>query len=203
MAEAKQTYRSWHCWRFQDYSKFPPVSAPLLHNIGGEKVAMRFSRYPITGYSGRERNAALPAPTQRQIEAIDAVHFMAAENAIPLPMGKGDIVFINDMAILHAREPFSEGGVRLQRHLLKFYLRDPEQNWSVPPTAADALRKIYGPNCGDGTRKEMWCPSYGPSAENDWTANGWGVHPHDDIGHSTWRIWQIKDLNMHTANDVN
>jgi hypothetical protein len=76
------------------------------------------------------------------------------------------------MAILHAREPFSEGGVRLQRHLLKFYLRDPEQNWSVPPTAADALRKIYGPNCGDGTRKEMWCPSYGPGAENDWTANG-------------------------------
>jgi len=91
---------------FQDYSKFPPTSVPFIYSVAGEKVIWRFSRYPITGFSERTRNPALPTPTKAQIEAIDAVHFMAAANAIPLPMGKGDMVFINDMAILHAREPY-------------------------------------------------------------------------------------------------
>ncbi len=132
----------------------------------------RFSRYPITGFSARKRNPALPVPTKAQIEAIDAVHFMAAANAIPLPMGKGDMVFINDMAILHAREPFSEGGVYLQRHLLKLYLRDPDQDWPVPPKVADAWKEIYGPNSEGGKRNEMWSTRYGLGQEDGWRSNG-------------------------------
>ena len=158
--------------RFQDYSKHPPVSVPFLQNIDGEKALFRFSRYPITGFSVRQRNPALPAPTKAQIEAIDAVQFMAAKNAIPLPMGKGDIVFINDMVMLHAREAFNEGGTSLQRHLLKFYLRDPAQNWPVPPTAEDAWRKMYGPNRDDGSRKEIWCTRYVSGDEGGWLTNG-------------------------------
>lgn len=97
---------------------------------------------------------------------------MAAANAIPLPMGKGDMVFINDMAILHAREPFNEGGAYLQRHLLKFYLRDPEHTWPVPPTVSDALAKIYGSNSEDGTRRETWFTRYGAGQEDSWQSNG-------------------------------
>lgn len=97
---------------------------------------------------------------------------MAAANAIPLPMGKGDMVFINDMAILHARESFSEGGTYLQRHLLKLYLRDPEQNWPVPPTARDAWAKIYGSNSEDGSRQETWSARYSAGQEDGWASNG-------------------------------
>jgi len=157
---------------FQDYSKFPPTSVPFIYSVAGEKVVWRFSRYPITGFSERTRNPVLPAPTKAQIEAIDAVHFMAAANAIPLPMGKGDMVFINDMAILHAREPFSEGGVYLQRHLLKFYLRDPEQSWPMPPAVSNALMKIYGPNIEGGRREETWSTRFNAGQEDGWASNG-------------------------------
>jgi hypothetical protein len=97
---------------------------------------------------------------------------MAAANAFPLPMGKGDMVFINDMAILHARESFSEGRTYIQRHLLKLYLRDPEQNWPVPPTAKDAWAKIYGSNSEDGIRQETWLARYSAGQEDGWQSNG-------------------------------
>ena len=157
---------------FQDYSKYPPVKTPFLHSIDGEKALFRFSRWPITGGERRKRSPSLPAPTQAQIDAIDAVHFMAAKNSITLPMAKGDMVFINDMVMFHAREPFDEGGVHLQRHLFKLYLRDPEQNWAVPPSVVEGWRKMYGPNRDDGTREETWNPRYSPGDEELPPTNG-------------------------------
>ena len=126
----------------------------------------------MTGFGGRKRNATLPAPTQAQIEALDAVQYMSAANAMPLPMRQGDMAFINDMAILHARERFSEGGVPLRRHLLKLYLRDPEQDWPIPSTAYAAWLKMYGPNRDDGSRVEVWCHQYKTGDERDWLTNG-------------------------------
>jgi hypothetical protein len=126
----------------------------------------------VTGFAAAKRDAALPAITPAQLEAIDAVHFMSAQNAVPLPLGKGDIAFINDMAILHAREAFDEGGSHLQRHLLKLYLRDPEQNWPVPSTELQQWNKIYGPNRPDGSRNESWYVRHEPGQEDDWLRNG-------------------------------
>lgn len=82
------------------------------------------------------------------------------------------MLFMNDMAILHGREQFSDGGVKMKRHLLKFYLRDPKQNWPVPPQLEDAWSKIYGPNEENGEREMLWCPRWEEGAENDWRMNG-------------------------------
>lgn len=133
---------------------------------------MRFSRFPITGFESRQRNPVLPAPTQAQIEALDAVQFMAAENAVPLPVSTGDVVFMNDMALFHAREALDKSGAHLQRHLLKMSLRDPAQNWPVPSTAMQAWKRIYGPNCEDGTRKEVWLLNVIPGDEEGLLVNG-------------------------------
>ncbi|OCL03097.1 Clavaminate synthase-like protein, partial [Glonium stellatum] len=114
--------------RFKHYTQSPPLCIPFLDNVDGERVLLRFSRYPITGWQQRKRNPTLPTPVQAQLEAIDAVQFMAAANSVPLPMGRGDMVFVNDMTILYAREGFSEGGVYMKRHLLKMSFRNPEQN---------------------------------------------------------------------------
>jgi hypothetical protein len=127
----------------------------MLYKVDEEKIIMRFSRYPITGYLSRKRNPNLPHPTKAQIEAIDSVHFRASANAFPLDMGKGDIAFINDMAIMHARESFDEGGIVHKRHLLKLYLRG-TSHWKTPPALLDDWKAIYGPNCEDGSRKEIW-----------------------------------------------
>lgn len=127
----------------------------------------------MAGFKDKPRNPELPAPTAKQIEAMDTVQYLMTENALPLPWGKGDIVYINDMAVMHARSAFKEGGTGIHRHLVKFYLRDPAQNWPVPETAQTHWNKIYGPNNAKGDRDETWTIKYEEGSKGDgWESNG-------------------------------
>ncbi|KAI0834245.1 Clavaminate synthase-like protein [Hypoxylon sp. FL0890] len=162
----------WVLDTFKDYSQFPPVTRPMLHVSDTGDVMFTYSRFPMAGFQGKQRNPSLAPVNEAQIEAMDAVQYIMAKNAVPLPWRKGDIAFINDMAIMHARSSFTESGQGLQRHLLKFYLRDPEKNWKVPESAQKQWDKIYGPNTPDGGRKEKWCIRYEAGEENDWESNG-------------------------------
>lgn len=126
----------------------------------------------MAGFKGKQRNPSLVPVSEKQIVAMDAVQYTMAKNAVPLPWGKGDIVFINDMAIMHARSSFTENRRGLQRHLLKFYLRDPAQNWKIPESAKKHWDKIYGPNTPEGKRAEEWCIRYEAGQEDTWESNG-------------------------------
>ncbi|KAI1214382.1 Clavaminate synthase-like protein [Annulohypoxylon truncatum] len=162
----------WVLDTFKDYSQFPPVTRPMLHVSDTGDVMFTYSRFPMAGFKGKQRNSSLAPVSEAQIAAMDAVQFVMAKNAVPLPWKKGDIAFINDMAIMHARSSFTESGQGLQRHLLKFYLRDPAQNWKIPESAQKQWDKIYGPNTPDGGRDEEWCIKYEAGQENDWESNG-------------------------------
>lgn len=144
----------------------------MLHVSDTGDVMFTYSRYPMAGFKGRQRNPNLVPVSETQIAAMDAVQYTMAKNAVPLPWGKGDIAFINDMAIMHARSSFTESGQGLQRHLLKFYLRDPAQNWQIPDSARKQWDKIYGPNTPDGGRNEEWCIKYEAGQEDTWESNG-------------------------------
>ena len=109
----------------------------------------------MTGYKKRQRNASLPPVTDAQMEALDTVQCLLEKNSIPLPWERGDIVFINDMALFHARSAFKEKA-SAGRELIKFYLRDPEQNWPIPQTAKENWDTLFGPNKPDGERSEEW-----------------------------------------------
>jgi len=126
----------------------------------------------MTGFSTRHRSATLPPPSAAQIKAMNAVQFRAVQNAIPLPLERGDMVFINDTALLHGRESFDERGQNLKRHLLKMYLHDPEQECAVPASAQKYWDELYGPNCYDGTRKEIWDIYYRPGIPIGGFSNG-------------------------------
>ncbi|KAI0384709.1 Clavaminate synthase-like protein [Hypomontagnella monticulosa] len=162
----------WVLDTFKDYSQFPPITRPMLHVSDGGEVMFTYSRFPMAGFKGRQRNPELSPVSEAQVAAMDAVQYILAKNAVPLPWGKGDIAFINDMAIMHARSSFTESGQGLQRHLLKFYLRDPAQNWQLPASAQEHWDKIYGPNTPDGRRDEKWCIKYETGQEDDWNSNG-------------------------------
>ncbi|KAI0131946.1 hypothetical protein BJ170DRAFT_717797 [Xylariales sp. AK1849] len=69
-----------------------------LRDYNDEKAIFRFSRYAFTGLEGSERKSSLPVPTQVQVDALDAIQFLAASIAISIAQGKGDILFINDVA---------------------------------------------------------------------------------------------------------
>ncbi|KAF2746993.1 Clavaminate synthase-like protein [Sporormia fimetaria CBS 119925] len=156
----------WVLDTFKDYSKAPPVTRPLLEKTEEASVLLRFSRYPVTGWQ-RKRSSALPAPTQVQIDALDALQFLAASNCISLPMEKGDMVFINDMALVHARESFDEDEGRAQRHLLKMYLHDPSQHWPVAPSARSKWARMYGANRPNGERQESFEEAYDSTGGDD------------------------------------
>jgi len=151
----------------------PPRHARLLQRTGCDKVPVlfRFSRYPITGWE-RKRNPDVPAPTQAQREAADAIQFTAVKNGITLPVVKGDMLFVNDMALFHAREAFDDGNIPLKRHLIKMYFRDPHQGWNIPPSMENEWKTSYSPNQPDGTRQETWHVFYEPGIEETSMLNG-------------------------------
>lgn len=129
------------------------------------------------------RSPELPPITPAQIDALDSVHYYAAKNAVVLDIKPGDIMYINNMSILHGRESYEhafddeadgkkgwhkEG----ERHLLKFFLRDPKRAWNMPPALQALWQSIYGPNRSDGTREETWVLKTVPGMIHRWQVNG-------------------------------
>lgn len=143
------------CVRFKPYEIYPPRHERLLQLVDSERVLLRFSRYGMTGWQSK-RNPDLPSPTQAQMEALDAVQSIAMANAFTVPTVRGDFLFVNDMAMIHARNAFEEGEGRMKRHLIKMFFRDPARSWPLPDPVESLMKKIYGPNQDDGSRKEVW-----------------------------------------------
>ena len=158
---------------FKSYELQPPRHVRLLQKIESDKIPVlfRFSRYPLTGWQ-RKRNPNLPTPTQAQLEAADAVQFIAMKNAITLPVVKGDMLFVNDMAIFHARQGFDDGGIPMKRHLVKMYCRDPDKGWEIPPSTEKEWRTTYSPNRADGSKHETWHIYHEPGLEELTSLNG-------------------------------
>lgn len=127
----------------------------MLHAADANNVSFTFSRYPMTGYKKRQRNPSLPPPTEAQLEALDTVQHLLEENSIALPWDKGDIVFINDMAIFHARTAFQEQEGS-GRELVKFYLHDPKQQWPVASTAQENWNKLFVPKKQNNASRDEW-----------------------------------------------
>lgn len=152
---------TWVMDSYEDYSKVPPQKNPLLA-YHAEKLIVQCSRYPLTGFGSYVRNPELPPVTEAQIEALNAIHFIAEQNSFALPNRKGDILYVNNMGCLHGREPLktAEGGVGesvlSKRHRLRFWLRDPKRAWDIPPSMQNIWDRVYGANQKDGRRSEAW-----------------------------------------------
>ncbi|OTA64202.1 hypothetical protein K449DRAFT_25734 [Hypoxylon sp. EC38] len=76
------------------------------------------------------------------------------KNSIKLSVVEGDMIYANDMAVFHARDGFENGGKK--RHLLKIYLRDPDQGWGLPSLLGNKWKTVYSPNLQDSERREAW-----------------------------------------------
>ncbi|KAF6239760.1 hypothetical protein HO173_002306 [Letharia columbiana] len=166
--------QDWVLDTYQDYSQWPPIKTPLLFT-DGEKVMFNFSRYPLCGFRGNKRNQSLPAPTESQLEALDAVHFFAEKNSMSLPTKTGDILYLNNMSMLHAREPFEDQGTQgmgSRRHMLKMQLRDPKRTWRLPNNLVESWKFLFAPNREDGGKDERFMITPEEGHERGWSSNG-------------------------------
>ncbi|GAW21693.1 hypothetical protein ANO14919_112170 [Xylariales sp. No.14919] len=96
-----------------------------------ERVALQYARRYFVGFGALPRSKNLPPITEAQAEALDTLHFLGDRFCVNTDFQKGDIQYINNLAIFHARDGFTDTPEK-QRHLLRLWLRDPENAWETP-----------------------------------------------------------------------
>ncbi|KAF3046467.1 hypothetical protein E8E12_009804 [Didymella heteroderae] len=147
-------------WVFYQSQDYDTDGTPLITNAVDDKLVFQFSRLPITGFRSDTRNQSIPPPSAGRLEAMSLIEDLAWKNGLALPCQPGDVAFINNLCMLHARTSFDldgDGNALLSsRHLVKLMLRDPGLAWELPKSLKWLPERIYGQNRTDGTRTEEW-----------------------------------------------
>ncbi|KAH8647950.1 hypothetical protein BX600DRAFT_443285 [Xylariales sp. PMI_506] len=108
-----------------------------------ERVALQYARRYFVGFGALPRRATIPPITEAQAEALDTLHFLGEKFCINTDFQKGDIQYVNNLAIFHARDGFTDSEIQ-KRHLLRFWLRDPENAWETPDVLKWRWTQLYG-----------------------------------------------------------
>ncbi|KAF1846002.1 Clavaminate synthase-like protein [Cucurbitaria berberidis CBS 394.84] len=133
------------------------VNRPLLHYqpqtgteskasfyrmLKPERLIIQYARRTFTGFQGLPRSANIPPITEAQAEALDTLHFLAEKYALGLEFKQGDVQFVNNLSVFHARDGFTNTAEK-QRHLVRLWLRDPENAWKTPEILQERWDKVY------------------------------------------------------------
>ncbi|EGX89135.1 taurine catabolism dioxygenase [Cordyceps militaris CM01] len=137
-------------WDNDEFGKSGPpgyTARPLLYHQPAadgapERLIIQYARRSFTGYWGLPRSADIPPITEAQAEALDALHFTAEKSAVSLEFQAGDIQFVNNLSIFHARGSFTDSPEK-QRHLVRLWLRDEELAWKTPQPLQRLWDRVY------------------------------------------------------------
>lgn len=148
---------------------------------------MQAFRRPFTGFASLKRRTSLPGLTMAQAEALDAIHFYAEDNCIPVVFHKGDLVLLNNHCVVHARDKtdlrvedgetntVSTESPQTKRHLLKMFVRDQDRAWPVPEELKrdwEVLYGLRGKTKEDRVETFRMVPQTEGKLANGWTQNG-------------------------------
>ena len=133
-------------WPFDSRGNmFESNTRSLVHYHGG-KIIVNFAREPLFGLAGVRRAAGLASLTQAQRDALDLVEEIAKESQIVLSAQQGDLLFINNHAILHSREAFADSPGTASRYLVRMWLKNPLMAWKLPRALQEGNSRIYDDN---------------------------------------------------------
>ncbi|KXJ85894.1 TfdA family taurine catabolism dioxygenase TauD [Microdochium bolleyi] len=108
-----------------------------------ERVLLQYARRYFVGFGALPRSHTIPPISEAQAEALDALHFLGEKFCINTHFEKGDIQYVNNLAVFHARDGFVDGEGK-QRHLLRLWLRDSENAWPTPEVLQTRWEQLYG-----------------------------------------------------------
>ncbi|KAJ3517448.1 hypothetical protein NLJ89_g502 [Agrocybe chaxingu] len=129
-------------WVVDGFGRDPPaIERPLLYYLDS-KIIIQYARRYFTGFQGLPRSSNIPPITEAQAEALDALHFLAEKYSLGLNFQKGDIQFINNLSIFHARDGFVDNE-KQARHLLRLWLRNEELAWKLPKPLEPLWKKTF------------------------------------------------------------
>jgi hypothetical protein len=122
---------------------------PLVKVVGDKLFfAVDPGRLGLHPASARAADSLVPELTLEQREALDLVSAIASKNQLRLDLQAGDMVFLNNWSLLHARDTYvDEDGAR--RHLVRLWLRNSSLGWPVPDSMKAPWEAAFGP-LGDG-----------------------------------------------------
>ncbi|PSN63809.1 Clavaminate synthase-like protein [Corynespora cassiicola Philippines] len=104
---------------------------PTLFFSKGKPIC-QLVKAPLLGSPRIPRDSRMPALSKEQAHALNVVEGLAKRFSVKLDRQKGDIQFINNLSIMHARSAYGTSRQRSPRHLLRMFLRDPELEWDKP-----------------------------------------------------------------------
>ncbi|OAK98102.1 Clavaminate synthase-like protein [Phaeosphaeriaceae sp. SRC1lsM3a] len=105
---------------------------PTLFFSKGKPIC-QLVKAPLLGTPLIQRDPHMPSVTAQQMHAMHVVGELAKRFSSKLDRKQGDIQFINNLSIMHAREAYrGSNGKPSTRHLLRMFLRDPENAWEKP-----------------------------------------------------------------------
>jgi len=108
------------------------------------------------------RSTELPPLSSLQYEALEEVQRISEKHQLALSLKPGDLAFINNWAILHAREAFRDDLVN-QRYLVRMWLKNDLLAWKLPKPLQEGNWKIFH----DKIPVENWNVAYTPRLRFD------------------------------------
>ncbi|KAK3114205.1 hypothetical protein LTR53_007705 [Teratosphaeriaceae sp. CCFEE 6253] len=133
-------------WTFESHSLYArPEKRPLIFFHEG-RILFNFGRAQVTG----EATSSLKM-TPVQAEAMDVVQALAEKHQLTMPLRPGDLLFVNNFAVLHSREAF-EDSVKDIRHLVRLWMKNEALAWSLPTALKWGNDKVFH----DATTEERW-----------------------------------------------
>ena len=98
----------------------------------------------LTGAPVSPRSPEIPTLSKAQAEALDAVHFCALKYSLKTRLGTGDMLFVNNLSVLHSRTAFQDDETN-KRHVLRLWLNNPARSWQIPPGLHLEWARLFEP----------------------------------------------------------
>lgn len=103
-----------------------------MYYVNG-KIQIDFALAFLAGSVFNKRLPDAPPLSSEQLRAIDVLQKLCRKHSIKLDNQRGDILFANNLSLLHARDAFEDDQKQGKcRHLLRMMLRDPGLAWTLP-----------------------------------------------------------------------
>ena len=110
----------------------------------------RLGAHPAMKTSRSSHGVQVPDLTDIQLEALRVVSAVAEKNSVQLETNPGDLVFVNNWAILHSRSAYEDADTitgtnnATRRHLLRLWLRNAELGWKIPESMRAPWETAFG-----------------------------------------------------------
>lgn len=117
--------------------------------IENSRVIFSFNPLALFGSLANPRPKTLRPLSTSQRNAFHTVQMLARKHYRALATDAGDMHFINNLAVLHAREHFEDSEDTF-RHIIRMNLRNGEWGWDLPQSLSAQWRRPIG------ARDQVW-----------------------------------------------